>query len=147
MTLREGSIVKVKSLKQIGTIVSIDRGRARVVIGSLTINCKIEDLVLSDEAPRKLTSKNNVELPQYEAKQIKSLESIDLHGLTVADALAALEKHLNSAIMARMDRIDVVHGIGSGRVKDAVHQYLNSLSVVRKIEINQFNVGITRVFL
>jgi DNA mismatch repair protein MutS2 len=146
MKLSPGSFVKIKSLKKSGVLLSIDKNRARVALGDLQVTCRLSDLVESDETPS-APKDPAVTLPRYSEKQKRSLESIDLHGLTVRDALAQLEQHLNQAIMARMDKIEVVHGHGSGRIRDAVHEYLGSVSVVQRFEINQFNPGITRVYL
>jgi DNA mismatch repair protein MutS2 len=79
-------------------------------------------------------------------KDKRRLESIDLHGLTVVEALSAVEKRVNDAILADLDRLEIVHGVGTGALLKAVHQYLSGLSVVEKFRLDDLNPGVTYVY-
>lgn len=76
-----------------------------------------------------------------------SIPQLDLHGMTVSEAIDRLEIWLSSAVMRRTERASVVHGIGTGKVMNAVHQRLRELSVVRTFKLNQSNPGMTDVYL
>ena len=72
--------------------------------------------------------------------------TVDLHGLTVEDALRVLEKAMDRAIIEGHARMEVVHGIGSGRVRQAVHTYLKGLSIIESFRVDDLNPGVTWVY-
>jgi DNA mismatch repair protein MutS2 len=53
---------------------------------------------------------------------------------------------IDRALRRGADRLEVVHGKGTGRIKQALHQRLASLSVVAAFKIDQHNSGITWVY-
>lgn len=73
--------------------------------------------------------------------------SIDLHGHTVAEAEAAIDAFLNDALMAGHADVRIIHGIGGGRVKAAVHARLRRVSAVRGFRVDPSNAGVTIVRL
>jgi DNA mismatch repair protein MutS2 len=73
--------------------------------------------------------------------------SIDLHGLTPEDAMAALDAFINDAILAGHATVQVIHGRGAGRLKAAVHQRLAAFTAVRHVRLDPANPGVTIVTL
>jgi DNA mismatch repair protein MutS2 len=73
--------------------------------------------------------------------------SLDLHGMTVDEALSALESFLNEAILAGHAEVRVIHGRSGGRLKAAVHRRLKQVSSVRGFRIDPANPGLTIVAL
>jgi len=72
--------------------------------------------------------------------------TIDLHGMTVEEAISALDALVNDAILAGHSDLSVIHGRGGGRVKQAVHQRLKTLPV-RGFRLDPSNPGATIVTL
>jgi DNA mismatch repair protein MutS2 len=72
---------------------------------------------------------------------------VDLHGMTVEEALATLETLLNDAILAGHGELRVIHGRGGGRLKDAVHRWLRLVPAVRGFRLDAANPGVTIVGL
>ena len=73
--------------------------------------------------------------------------SLDLHGKTVEEALAALDIFLNDAILAALPEVRVIHGRSGGRLKSAVHKRLRELPPVRAFRVDPGNPGVTLVTL
>jgi DNA mismatch repair protein MutS2 len=73
--------------------------------------------------------------------------SIDLHGMTTAEAVVALDAFLNDAILAAHPEARVIHGRSGGRLKAAVHARLKALTVVRTFRVDPSNPGVTIVTL
>ena len=71
---------------------------------------------------------------------------IDLHGLTVEEALARVESALNEALLADMEVLRLIHGRSGGKLRAAVHQRLRELSNVR-FRLDPHNEGVTIVEL
>lgn len=75
---------------------------------------------------------------------------LDLRGYRVADALPAVEKYLDEAIRAGLRRVEVLHGTGTGALREAIRSHLESMSVVSSIEeapVDQGGAGVTYVVL
>ncbi len=75
---------------------------------------------------------------------------LDLRGYRVADALPAVEKYLDEAIRAGLRRVEILHGTGTGALRDAIRGHLRSMYVVSSIEeapIDQGGAGVTYVVL
>lgn len=89
--------------------------------------------------------KHNVTV--HKASKAKSTpDKIDLHGLTVEEALERVEEAVNQAILFEMGQLQIVHGIGTGRVKKAVHAYLSESPVVEQFKVDTLNPGVTWVY-
>lgn len=73
--------------------------------------------------------------------------SLDLHGKTVEEAIAALDAFLNDAFLASLPEVRVIHGRSGGRVKSAVHKRLRELPPVRAFRVDARNPGVTVVSL
>lgn len=72
---------------------------------------------------------------------------LDLHGYRVKEAEELLAEFLSDAIMAGSAQISIVHGLGSGKVKAAVHRYLSTCGVVKRFAVSMSNPGETIVYL
>lgn len=73
--------------------------------------------------------------------------TLDLHGRTAVEAVAALDDFINDAILAGLTTVHVIHGRSGGRVRGAVHARLRELSPVRHFRIDPSNTGVTLVEL
>ena len=73
--------------------------------------------------------------------------SLDLHGMTVEEAVAALDGFLNDALLAGQAEVRVIHGRSGGRLKAAVYARLKQLPVVRATRLDSANPGVTIVTL
>lgn len=82
----------------------------------------------------------------YHSHNKKPLE-LDLHGKTVTEAIELLDYWLSNCIIKKLDQVRVVHGLGTGKVKNAVHQRLAELSVVKRFQLCRSNPGATDVYL
>ena len=72
---------------------------------------------------------------------------IDLHGHTVLEAVESLEKTIDKAMLSNVKQIHIIHGFGSGKVKNAVHKYLQSLRHISSFRLSINNPGVTIVYL
>jgi dsDNA-specific endonuclease/ATPase MutS2 len=72
---------------------------------------------------------------------------VDLHGLTVDEALARADLALNDAILADLSELRFVHGRSGGRIRGALHRWLGSLAAVSGFRVDPRNAGVTIVQL
>jgi dsDNA-specific endonuclease/ATPase MutS2 len=72
---------------------------------------------------------------------------VDLHGLTVEEALVRAEQAVNDALLADLPVLRLIHGRSGGRIRQALHRRLRDIRAVRGFRIDPGNPGVTIVTL
>jgi DNA mismatch repair protein MutS2 len=146
-----GSDVLVLTLKRRGVVVeTLKAGVYRVQVGAMSITAREDELeapATSKKKRRQSAAPVEIGHPPPSADASFEPSSIDLHGLTVDDARNRVAGYISRAILAGLERVEIIHGIGTGRVKAAVTKDLRSLSAVRAVKPHPTNPGITVVYL
>jgi len=142
--------VLIRTLKRRGIVVeAMKDGVYRVQVGAMTMTAREEDLDVpapSKRQARKTPPRPSVGRDEQPAGAMSEPDSIDLHGLTVDDARNRVAGYISRAILAGLDRVEIIHGIGTGRLKAAVTKDLQSLGAVRAVKPHPTNPGITVVY-
>jgi DNA mismatch repair protein MutS2 len=143
---REGDNVRIKAIAKNACVVEVLGGdRYRVSLGSLAMVCRGSELALA-------TKKTTPSAPVPSTHSLPALRGsaptrIDLHGFTVSEALRAVETFLDRAVLSGATQVTIIHGLGSGKIQRAVHEFLRSVPAVGGFKVNDFNPGETHVFL
>lgn len=150
MKFQKHDWVKVVSLKEEGEIVEVlSSGGYRVAVGGITLVRAEADLLLvpgGKQEKRKATSKAAA-LKKQKAQSLGSIShSVDLHGLIVEEAMHLVVKSIDRAILEEADTLKVLHGVGTGRIKDALHKYLATVPVVQHFKVDPDNPGVTWIY-
>lgn len=82
---------------------------------------------------------------KFEDVFTKNLPTIDLHGYDRESARVATNDFVDDAVKMGYDKIVIIHGIGSGAVKESVHHTLAKNRLVVSYQLNGMNVGCTVV--
>ena len=125
-----------------GEVIAISRdGRYQVRIDGITMWCHEPDLGAADRPKKQRGSAR----PRQASPEDTSASPgrVDLHGLTVEDALSRMTDEIDRSLRRGADRIEVVHGKGSGRVMAAVHRQLAAMPVVAAFRLDPRNPGVT----
>lgn len=137
--------VRVLPLGKDGEIVELLTGeRVRVRIGAFTITCRLSEItpIVCEKK-----SKQSLHPRASSSGTGKELElSIDLHGLTGDEAVLRVEQLINREIQRNLTKLTIIHGKGSGKLKTVVTAFLEGLSVVRKVDLDPVNPGVTHVY-
>ena len=96
---------------------------------------------------RRLGSSSETSVPDSSGTASHVGTALDLHGMTVEEAVAALDTFLNDALLAGHAEVRVIHGRSGGRLKAAVHARLKQLTTVRAFRLDPANTGVTIVTL
>ena len=140
----EGDSVYVRPLKKSGIVTKVlSEERFQVAVGDLSIRCACGDLAPSPQTSKASPKESSRMVPANPAPAPKS---IDLHGMSADDAVRAVEHHLNRVILSGAQQTKIIHGLGTGKVRSAVHSLLSSLRVVRAFRLNDANPGETDVY-
>lgn len=141
--LKLGERVTVSTLNAEGVVTALGESDAEVQIGSLRVRARLSDLerksgeqssVISEQSP--VTSKQS----SVERGKSPGLE-INLRGKLVEDGLDELEKYLERAYSAGLLFVRIVHGKGTGKMRDAVRKALKESSYVASFEEPKDNEG------
>lgn len=145
-TLKIGDSVFVTSLGLKGTVSTLpnSKGDLLVQMGALNSQVNVKDLeAIEDEDD---TPKRNVSTKAGKIKMSKSATispEINLIGKTVDEALALLDKYLDDAYLSHIPKVTIIHGRGTGALRNAVHGFLKKSKYVKSYRIGGFNEGNT----
>ncbi|MDD4089208.1 MAG: endonuclease MutS2 [Tissierellia bacterium] len=139
--LKTGDTVIVRSLNQKGAIISDvdDSQTVMVQIGLIKTKVKKSDLV-------KIKSDEEVKQKNSTSRMVKLRTSsinpkIDLRGYNLDEALLELDKYLDDAFMSNLNEVQVIHGKGTGVLREGVTQFLKSYKHVKESRLGTFNEG------
>ena len=93
----------------------------------------------SSSSDKKLNKSN-----QSKIKMSKSLSispEINLIGMTTDEAVSILDKYLDDAYLAHLSTVRVIHGRGTGALKNAVHSHLKRQKYVKEYRLGTFGEG------
>ncbi len=142
-----GQTVYISSLKQQGEVISFARDEATVQVGSIKVNLPISELRLVrdkgiDEQEEGENKVQKAVSGGYSVQKEPILgNSIDLRGLTLEEAIPLVDKHLDNSFWAGLKQVDVIHGKGTGKLKQGLQDYLKGHKLVRQFRIGSPNEG------
>ena len=142
--IKLGESVRIISMGMTGTISSKpDKdGNVMVQCGIMKSRAHIDDLELvkeenGKEQMKKFYGQHKMDLSG--ARNIKT--ELNLIGLNSADAISELDKYLDSAYVSHLPSVRIVHGKGSGILRQAVHDHLKSAPYVKSYKLGEFGEG------
>ena len=144
--LHIGDKVKVLSMNLTGNVCSKPNSKGDVVVqmGIMKSTVNITDLVLIQEddkfVPKKGTKTKNMSYGGFNKAATLSPE-INLLGCTVDEGVAKLEKYLDDAYISHIASVRVVHGKGTGALRNGIHQYLRKCKNVAEFHLGEFGEG------
>ncbi len=140
-----GESVKVLSMNLTGTVSSLPdaKGNLFVQMGILRSQVNISDLEIIEE-PMTVTAKQMRRTSNGKMKMGKSMSispEINLLGKTVDEAIAELDKYLDDAYLSHLSPVRIVHGKGTGALRQGVHGYLKRQKHVKSYRLGAFGEG------
>ncbi len=142
--IKVGDWVKVVLSNQVGLVKELDKKTAIIECGGTRVRTKAAGLVKT-AAPVEIKSA----APVYRRAAVSFSTEINLVGQHVDDGLALLDKYLDDAIVARAPFVRVIHGIGSGVLRQAVWEKLKTYQFIDHFEMApsaQGGAGATLVY-
>ena len=142
-----GDMVLVHSLGMKGTVATLPnaKGKCFVQMGILRSEVNVNDLELLEEE----TLQNRKEQLRERSgagklKMMKSLQvssSINLIGKTVDEAIPLLDKYLDDAYLAKLHQITIIHGVGTGALRNAVQSHLKKSKYIKTYRMGEYGEG------
>lgn len=142
--IKPGDSVMVRSMGIKGIVASnVDaKGTLTVQMGILKSRVSIKDLELLDEEVIKAPSLNKTGAGKIKMSKSAAIStSLNIIGKTVDEALPEVDKYLDDAYLAHLQQVTIIHGRGTGALKNAVHQKLRKASHIKSYRLGEFGEG------
>lgn len=143
--LKIGDTVMILNLNQKGNVVSQpdENGDLTVQVGIMKVNVNIENLRYDKEEKENVKKTGTGKIVKAKAQSVRS--SIDLRGQTLEEAMMDTDKYLDDAYIAGLDEVTVIHGKGTGVLRDGIKQLLKKHKHVKSFREGAYGEGGTGV--
>jgi len=139
--LKPGDSVVIVNLNQKGTVITPpDKdGQAVVQAGVMKINVHVTNLRYVDEQKNEIKKINSGRVGIVKTKNISP--EIDLRGMNLDEAVEAVDKYLDDASIAGLKEVTLIHGKGTGVLRNGIHQFLKLNSHVSSYRLGKYGEG------
>jgi DNA mismatch repair protein MutS2 len=133
----------ITSFGNVGTVEKLDKETAEVLVGGMRLREKLKDLQLVEAD----TGVSNPQVKKNTSGVSKPTDSPDvpaelnLIGLTTAEAEYELDRFVDEAYMASLPQIRIIHGFGTGALKNFVHHFLKNHDLIERFAFAPPNQG------
>ena len=141
-----GDLVMVHSMGVKGTVMSLPntKGKCFVQMGIMRSEVNADDLELLEEETlqnRKEQLRERSGAGKIKMKSLHVSSSINLIGKTVDEAIALLDKYLDDAYLAKLHQITIIHGVGTGALRNAVQAHLKKSKYIKTYRMGEYGEG------
>ena len=139
--LKPGEEVKVITLNQNGSVVSVDKKRKEAVvqIGIMKMTLPFKSLQKTRKDVSTNVTKSTRNIIRSKSGSVKN--EVDLRGLNLEEAIMEVEKYLDDAYVAGLESVTVIHGIGTGVLKAGLQDILRRNRHVKSQRGGQYGEG------
>jgi len=126
----EKDTVKLKGQDSVGEIISIKNGKALVAFGLIKTTVPIDNLIHAKKKKEKenpYTTLGRVTSDEIRNKKLNFKQEIDVRGMRAEEALQTITYYIDDAIMTGVSRVRILHGTGTGALRQVIRQYLTTV--------------------
>ena len=139
--VRVGDTVQLRKMGDIkATVTAISADRTLSLrAGIMNVTAKEQDVyLLENEKPeaQKFAAAHAASL-----RNVAAESEIDLRGMDTMEAVAATERFLDNAVMAKLEKVTIIHGKGTGALRKAVQAYLRRDKTVKSFRLGNYGEG------
>ena len=146
---KEGDTVRIKGIGSVGQISHLSGKNATVIIGGMSSKINVEKL---EKVSASALKKSEEAKPQFAVLSRSTRETIDsrrsnfhqdldIRGLRGDEALDVVMHFIDDAILIGMSRVRILHGTGTGALRQLVRQYLSTVPNVEKFHDEHVQFG------
>ena len=149
--LKKGDTVRIKGTNSVGEIESIQGKQATVVFGGLRSKVKLEQL---ESAAKPQATNNPADKHAHLAIQTSHMtratmedrrqnfhQDLDVRGMRGDEAIDTVMHFIDDAILIGLSRVRILHGTGTGILRQLIRQYLNTVPNVKKAKDEHVQFG------
>ena len=143
--IRVGDRVEIKSMGVKADVLAVSADRTLSLrAGIMNVTAREDEVLLleGEQAP----DKKAVSTRSSQQLRMVSIEpQVDLRGMEVSEALLVAERYIDSAVMAKLSQVTIIHGKGTGALRNAVQQMLRRNKAVKSFRLGRYGEGETGV--
>ena len=142
----EGLYVRIKGQTSVGKLLAVDGKNATVLFGQMRTTVKLDRLVPA-QAPEQRETAAGITFVSRETQNLMRETSlnfrqeIDVRGMRGDEALNAIQLYIDDAIQVGADRVRILHGTGTGALRQIIRQYLRTVPAVRNARDEHVQFG------
>ncbi len=139
-TVKPGDRVTILTLGQQGTVLSApdSKGEVQLQAGIMKFKAHLSQLrLIKEEQPRQ---KATVHASTGAMTRVVKMEC-DVRGMTLDEALNAVDQYLNEAVLAGMGEVSIIHGKGTGVLRSGIQQHLKRHMLVKSYRLGVYGEG------
>jgi len=141
--LKVGERVKIEGLRSTGILTDVKEPlkRVEVLTDKAKVKAPLSQIVqVTDENEKKRTEISK-DQPLLKGTVDEPSSQLNVIGLTVEDALPKVDKFIDQALLHGLEKVQIIHGVGSGRLRDAIGRYLSGHRAVKSLSSGETMKG------
>ena len=144
--IRSGDNVRLKGQLSAGTVMEVQGSQATVAFGMLKSTVKIEQLekVSKGQIKKEMQKSSFISSDTQDSMHEKKLQfkqEIDVRGMRGDEALQAVTYYIDDAILVGVGRVRILHGTGSGILRQLIRDYLSGVNGIRNYKDEHVQFG------
>ena len=143
--LAPGDTVRIKGLTAVGRIEAIDGKTATVIFGGMRTKMRAGRLERADapksEEPKPYAAVSRQTREAIDSRKLAFKQDIDVRGMRGDEALTAVTYFIDDALLVGMPRVRILHGTGSGILRQLIRQYLATVPAVASFRDEHVQFG------
>lgn len=135
-----GMNVYITSLSQYATVTSLPNksNDVQIQLGSVKMMVNINNVIKSDIDNTKKTYSSS----SYKTNKTRQATTeINVIGYNVDEAIFVIDKYLDDCVLSKLNTIRIVHGKGTGALRNGIHKYLKTSKYVKSFRLGTFGEG------
>ena len=138
--LQPGDTVQIKAMGVKAEVLSVAKdGTVNLKAGIMNVTAKEDELLLLENEQKKKQKAASV--AGTGARLMHVASEIDLRGMESLEGVLAAERYIDSAAMARMKTVTIIHGKGTGALREAIQQMLKHNKLVKSYRLGRYGEG------
>ena len=140
---KEGDTVELVSMGTKATVLSVNKdGSLQLQAGILKISAKQDEVrVVEGETAAQKETRRIIARAEHTIRTAAVPSQVDLRGMMTDEAIASLERFLDTAMMGKLETVTIIHGKGTGAVRSAVRTYLKRSRYVKSFRPGRYGEG------
>ena len=149
-TFKVGDYVRLDGQKTVASIISLNAKDATIALGMIKMTVTLDKLrpvsdkevtrVQSQQRSSSSSSSKSV-IDQIHDKRLHFKQDIDLRGMRVGEGVEAVRYYIDDAIQLGIYRVRILHGTGTGALKQAIREYLKTVRGVKRVADEHVDFG------
>lgn len=138
--IKVGDTVEILKIGSRANVLSINKdGSYQLQAGIMKVTAQPDEVYLIEETQQQV--KKIIERSRREFRNAPTATELDLRGMSADEAVATLSVFLDSAMLANLSQVRIIHGKGTGVLRKAVHEELKRNRAVKKYRLGVYGEG------